>query len=171
MVSERAAPTSSPALSAGTERPTGQPIQRFRASAPGLRLTRHRCESRLMAPSSSGAESTHLISVIDPVRTTEHSLPTACLPMEQGNRLDAATLLSSDDWSRLMSDFRISPRERDILESLMHGADSEAEFAASLQMSPRTVHTHLERLYRKLGVTSRSQLVASLFVAYANICQ
>jgi hypothetical protein len=35
----------------------------------------------------------------------------------------------------------------------------EAAAAAELGVAPRTVHTHIERLHRKLGVADRMQLV------------
>jgi DNA-binding NarL/FixJ family response regulator len=41
--------------------------------------------------------------------------------------------------------------------------------ASRLRMSRNTVHTHLERLYRKVSVTSRSQLIVRLFHTYMAI--
>jgi hypothetical protein len=37
--------------------------------------------------------------------------------------------------------------------------DTDFSIAASLGISPHTVHTHFERLHRKLEVANRSQLI------------
>jgi DNA-binding CsgD family transcriptional regulator len=78
-------------------------------------------------------------------------------------------LIESDRWETLTRSLHLSSRERDILEALLNGADGEVAVADCLGISVHTVHTHLERLYRKLGVKSRTQLIISLFVAYATI--
>jgi DNA-binding NarL/FixJ family response regulator len=45
------------------------------------------------------------------------------------------------------------------------GFDQE-EISRELNISPHTVHTHLDRLYRKLRVKSRCELVVLVFLAY-----
>ena len=42
------------------------------------------------------------------------------------------------------------------------GGASTRDIAASLFISPKTVEAHLTRIYRKLGVSSKAQLVAAL---------
>jgi len=54
---------------------------------------------------------------------------------------------------------RLSPRERRVLELVARGA-SNKEIAQELGVSEGTVRTHLERLYRKLGVRSRTEAAA-----------
>ena len=71
-------------------------------------------------------------------------------------------MVTGDLWARVVVALKLSSRERQIAD----GGDSEAHIAERLRMSSRTVHTHLERMYRKLSVTSKSQLLAQLFVAY-----
>jgi DNA-binding CsgD family transcriptional regulator len=79
-----------------------------------------------------------------------------------------ALIIEGDLWARVVVSLKLSSRERQIVECMLAGVDSEVLIGERLGMSSRTVHTHLERLYRKLSVTSRSQLLAYLFVAYAS---
>jgi len=52
----------------------------------------------------------------------------------------------------------LTPREREILELLAEG-DLCKEIADKLNLSLRTVHTHLKNIYEKLHVRSRTQAV------------
>jgi DNA-binding NarL/FixJ family response regulator len=51
--------------------------------------------------------------------------------------------------------------ERDVVEHVADGL-TDREIARSLTISPRTVHKHLENVYRKLGAGNRTSLVAML---------
>jgi DNA-binding NarL/FixJ family response regulator len=53
----------------------------------------------------------------------------------------------------------LTPREADVLELLQSGR-SNAEIAASLYVGVETVRTHARRIYRKLGVSTRRELLA-----------
>ena len=64
-------------------------------------------------------------------------------------------------WNCLTQRLQLSLRERQISECILEDR-KESDIAERLQISPHTVHTHLERLYSKLGVTSRLQLVVRL---------
>lgn len=55
----------------------------------------------------------------------------------------------------------LTAREREVADLTMTGATSRT-IARQLQVSPRTVDAHLMRVYRKLGVTSRTALVGFL---------
>jgi DNA-binding NarL/FixJ family response regulator len=52
----------------------------------------------------------------------------------------------------------LTPREREILEHLAEG-DLCKEIAEKLNLSLRTVHTHLKNIYEKLHVRSRTQAI------------
>ncbi len=54
----------------------------------------------------------------------------------------------------------LTPREADVLELLQAGR-SNAEIAQELHVSIETVRTHARRVYRKLGVRSRRELLAA----------
>ena len=53
----------------------------------------------------------------------------------------------------------VSPRELDVLRLLVAG-QHDREIAAALQISPRTVQTHIGSLFAKFGVNSRVELTA-----------
>lgn len=54
----------------------------------------------------------------------------------------------------------LSPREREILDWTREGKTS-GEIAVILGRATRTIEKHLENIYRKLGVRSRSALILS----------
>jgi DNA-binding CsgD family transcriptional regulator len=56
---------------------------------------------------------------------------------------------------------RLSPRELQIAQMAANGLSSK-EIAAHIGLSPHTVRNHLKRIYAKLGVRSRVELVHAL---------
>jgi DNA-binding CsgD family transcriptional regulator len=52
----------------------------------------------------------------------------------------------------------LTPREGEVMHWLSRGK-TDAEIAALLAISPRTVHKHLEHVYVKLGVETRTAAV------------
>jgi DNA-binding NarL/FixJ family response regulator len=55
----------------------------------------------------------------------------------------------------------LTRRERQIAELVAAGA-TNADIAAALHVTVKTVEAHLSRTYRKLGVRSRAMLVDAL---------
>ena len=53
----------------------------------------------------------------------------------------------------------LSPREQEIVRLVARGRPNKA-IAAILEISPWTVSTHIRRIFAKLGVNSRSEMVA-----------
>ena len=68
---------------------------------------------------------------------------------------------------RFVKSHGLSARERDILTYLLNGK-SDKEIASELDLSVKTVANHNRRLYRKVGVNSRFELVSKLFGDIAN---
>ena len=52
----------------------------------------------------------------------------------------------------------ITPRESEVLLWLSRGK-SNADIAAILDVSPRTINKHLEQIYKKIGVENRTAAV------------
>jgi DNA-binding CsgD family transcriptional regulator len=78
---------------------------------------------------------------------------------ELGVALPANPLpFSERAWRRIARSLNLSARELQIIHGIFSDR-KEVAIAEDLGISHHTVHTYLERLYRKLGVSSRVQLV------------
>jgi DNA-binding CsgD family transcriptional regulator len=71
-------------------------------------------------------------------------------------------------WREIASSLRLSPRELEIVRATFDDR-KELAIAADLGIAPRTVHTHIERLHRKLKVADRVQLVLRIMYEYLRL--
>jgi DNA-binding NarL/FixJ family response regulator len=62
---------------------------------------------------------------------------------------------------RAARDGALTAQELRVAEAVRRGATNR-EIAAELFLAPKTIDFHLRQIYRKLGVHSRTQLVAAL---------
>jgi DNA-binding CsgD family transcriptional regulator len=68
-------------------------------------------------------------------------------------------------WRPTSSDLAcLTVREREILELLADG-DTNPQIATKLRISPHTVRTHLEHIFEKLDVKTRTEAAARVFAA------
>ena len=67
-------------------------------------------------------------------------------------------MLSEHAWSEIASALDITKRELQIVQSVFDNLPKTA-IAQRLGISAHTVHTHLNRLFKKLTVTTRTELV------------
>ncbi len=72
------------------------------------------------------------------------------------------------EWRSLTTALGLSPRESGIVRSVFDGA-SEKRIAEQLGLSPHTVHTYLWRIYRKLHVQSRQELLVRVFAEFRSL--
>ena len=85
--------------------------------------------------------------------------------------LDALTaargslILSKKEWYALRRDLKLSPRALQLVRGVFDDQTEEA-IADDLSISVHTVHTYFTRLYQKLGVCSREQLLVFTFGRY-----
>ncbi|WP_269751867.1 response regulator transcription factor [Paenibacillus tianjinensis] len=79
-----------------------------------------------------------------------------------GKRLldSAALTLPKEEWG-------ISPREEEVLELIVHGKTNK-EIASALFISEHTVKNHLSRIFTKMNVTDRSQIIALVYKRILN---
>ncbi len=71
-------------------------------------------------------------------------------------------VVSEGQWRRLAEKLQLSERQLQIIQRMFDDS-SEARIGLELGISEHTVHTHIERLYRKLGVSSRCELLVRVF--------
>ena len=75
-----------------------------------------------------------------------------------GRKLRGASLLSDHAWLEIGRTLGITKRELQIVQSVFDNL-TEERIAKRFKISSHTVHMHLNRLFKKLSVTSRTELV------------
>jgi DNA-binding CsgD family transcriptional regulator len=76
-----------------------------------------------------------------------------------------AAMFSRPAWEEVASSLKLSGQELRIVHGIFDDC-TEFAIADALKISPHTVHTHCERLYRKVGVTDRVMLVLRVMEKY-----
>ena len=71
---------------------------------------------------------------------------------------DGSTMFAEQAWGRISRSLKLSGRELQIVRAVFDDR-IESAIAAELGISAHTVHTHFNRLHRKLGVADRPQLI------------
>jgi DNA-binding CsgD family transcriptional regulator len=62
----------------------------------------------------------------------------------------------------ILDAYGLTPRERDVTQHVLRGASTD-QIADQLELSAYTVQDHLKKVFTKTGVTSRRDLVATIF--------
>ena len=78
---------------------------------------------------------------------------------------DGSCFFCEAAWAGVSQVLSLSKREAEILQRLMLG-DDEREAARFLELTPRTLRTHLERIRWKLGIHTRTELIVRLCYAH-----
>ncbi|MFO1488695.1 MAG: helix-turn-helix transcriptional regulator [Verrucomicrobiota bacterium] len=73
-------------------------------------------------------------------------------------KLRGASMLSDHAWFEIARALGLTKRELQIVQSVFDNLP-EAGIAKRFHISEHTVHTHLNRLFKKLTVTTRTELV------------
>jgi DNA-binding CsgD family transcriptional regulator len=76
--------------------------------------------------------------------------------------------LSTSEQAELWCFFKLSPREAEIVRLMLLNY-SELQVSRQLKISTHTVHSHMERIYRKMHVHGRCELVVTLFKVYVSL--
>lgn len=72
-----------------------------------------------------------------------------------------ASLLTDTAWSEIARSLKLSARELEIARGVFDNLTEDA-IAGNLRVSENTIHTHLHRLFGKLRVTTRTQMVVRI---------
>jgi DNA-binding CsgD family transcriptional regulator len=89
---------------------------------------------------------------------------------EGDDRQAGRCLFGQDVWFYIAQRLSLSERELQITQGVFDDKH-ENLIAQELRISSHTVHTHLERLYHKLRVSSRVELVVRLAECHLQLCQ
>jgi len=69
------------------------------------------------------------------------------------------TLRNSDNSKKTPKDYQLTKREMEVLKHLIEGKTYQ-QIAEVLIVSPLTIRSHIENLYRKLNVNNKAEAVA-----------
>lgn len=79
--------------------------------------------------------------------------------------LPGCTLFTPDAWNRVATSLKLSPRELDVVQGIFDDLVEEA-IASNHVISTHTVHTHVRRLFSKLLVKTRVELLVRVFAEF-----
>jgi DNA-binding NarL/FixJ family response regulator len=77
-------------------------------------------------------------------------------------------LLPPPAWEELRVLLQLSPREMQIAQGVFDDKKEQC-IAFELGISPHTVNTYLQRMYRKMRITNRTQLVLHVLAAHIDL--
>lgn len=77
-------------------------------------------------------------------------------------------MLSKAAWCAIAESLGFTKRQIEILRGVFDGK-KEAAIADDLGISPHTIHTHMERIYHKLGISGRLDLVQFIMAEFLRL--
>jgi DNA-binding CsgD family transcriptional regulator len=85
-----------------------------------------------------------------------------CNHGNENQALKEVEIPSEKQWIPSIQRLRLSPRQKQIVLLLMKG-DRDKTIAYSMGLSYNTIRTYLQRIYHKVGVTDRGELMLRVF--------
>jgi DNA-binding CsgD family transcriptional regulator len=76
--------------------------------------------------------------------------------------------MSSQDWLSIAASLGLTERELEVVKSVFEGG-TEVLIARRLNLSSHTIHSHLDRVYKKLRVSNRCSMVVKVFAEYLSL--
>ncbi len=80
---------------------------------------------------------------------------------------EATTAEEAGSWSTFCESYSLTVREREIVSNLVQGL-SYKEIADRLSISPRTVETHVYRIFKKCSVSNKIELTQKIHPVRTN---
>ncbi len=74
-------------------------------------------------------------------------------------------MFTPEQWGKIHNILNVTNREMDVVR-LIVAHESEKEVARDLGIKLSTVHSHILRIYQKLGINCRSELIARVYDAH-----
>lgn len=74
-------------------------------------------------------------------------------------------VFTEEDWRSIQATLTLTARELQIVREVFRNR-TEIEIGDKLGISPHTVHAHLRRVYRKLDIGGRGQLLVRVMEAH-----
>ena len=87
---------------------------------------------------------------------------------ERGVQDVGRSVLSDSQWYLIADSLKLSPREIEVVKHIFDD-NREAVIAEAIGISRHTVHSYLERIYFKLRVASRCELVVRIFQTHISL--
>ena len=75
------------------------------------------------------------------------------------------SLFSEEEWALISDSLKLCPRELQVLQGVFVDK-TERQIASHLGISHHTIHSYVIRVYRKLDVNSRCELLLIVFAEY-----
>jgi DNA-binding NarL/FixJ family response regulator len=77
--------------------------------------------------------------------------------------------LPSETWNKLCGSLKLSPQQKRIVELILLN-HCDKQIAAAMQLRPPTVRTYITRIFYRMGVRDRHELVLKLFAMSHGLC-
>lgn len=84
------------------------------------------------------------------------------IPSAPDNPLFSPPLLTDVEWRTVIAALRLTPQQTKIVALILHGK-RDKQIAAEMQLNIWTVRTHLTRIFVRLGIGDRVELVVRVF--------
>jgi DNA-binding CsgD family transcriptional regulator len=82
---------------------------------------------------------------------------------------EVQTLFSKSEFTVLAEELSLSPRENQIVGQILSG-HSDKQIAQNLEMAVPTLRTHLTRIFSKLDVNDKNELIVQVFSQFRKGC-
>ncbi len=79
--------------------------------------------------------------------------------------------LSEESRNELTVEYRLSPREAELLDLILEGVDSNAKLAARMGIATGTVKQYVHVLFAKFRVTSKVGLIVAVWESAAGFVE
>jgi DNA-binding CsgD family transcriptional regulator len=84
------------------------------------------------------------------------------------SQFNGSASFSDFAWEEVRRTLKLSGRETQIVQGMFNDK-IQYSIASDLGISPHTVHSHIVRLYNKLGVSNRAQLLIRIMTVFVDL--